>query len=72
MLRFGRASTGDAGHTNQMTFLFGEEDNDSLFGDANLHSSARGADLFARVVVEGLMSLGASDPLAEYLRPGQR
>ena len=42
---------------------------DSLFGDANLHSSARGAELNARAVVEGLRSLGASDPLREYLRP---
>jgi lysophospholipase L1-like esterase len=42
---------------------------DSLFGDANLHSSARGAALNASAVVEGLRSLGASDPLREYLRP---
>jgi len=42
---------------------------DSLFGDANLHSSARGAELNARAVVEGLRSLGASNPLREYLRP---
>jgi len=42
---------------------------DSLFGDANLHSSARGADLNARAVVEGLRALGAEDPLREYLRP---
>jgi lysophospholipase L1-like esterase len=42
---------------------------DSLFGDANLHSSARGAELNARAVVEGLRALGASNPLREYLRP---
>ncbi|MFL5619093.1 MAG: rhamnogalacturonan acetylesterase [Gemmatimonadaceae bacterium] len=42
---------------------------DSLFGDANLHSSARGADLNARAVVEGLRLLGVSNPLREYLRP---
>ena len=42
---------------------------DSLYGDANLHSSARGADLFARTVVEGLKSLGRADPLRAYLLP---
>jgi rhamnogalacturonan acetylesterase len=42
---------------------------DSLFGDANLHSSARGAEVNARAVVEGLRSLGAANPLREYLRP---
>ena len=42
---------------------------DSLFGDANLHSSARGAALNARAVVDGLRALGAEDPLREYLRP---
>jgi lysophospholipase L1-like esterase len=42
---------------------------DSLYGDANLHSSGRGAELFARTVVEGLRALGEADPLREYLRP---
>jgi hypothetical protein len=42
---------------------------DSLFGDANLHSSARGAGLNARAVVDGLRALGAEDPLAPYLKP---
>ena len=42
---------------------------DSLFGDANLHSSARGAEVNARAVVEGLRALGAEDPLREYLKP---
>ncbi|MBW8771148.1 MAG: rhamnogalacturonan acetylesterase [Gemmatimonadetes bacterium] len=42
---------------------------DSLFGDANLHSSARGAALNARAVVDGLRALGDDDPLREYLRP---
>lgn len=42
---------------------------DSLFGDANLHSSARGAELNARAVVDGLRALGAEDPLAPYLKP---
>jgi len=42
---------------------------DSLFGDANLHSSARGAELNARAVVDGLRALGSSDPLAPYLKP---
>jgi lysophospholipase L1-like esterase len=42
---------------------------DSLFGDANLHSSARGAELFARTVVQGLRALGNADPLQPYLRP---
>jgi lysophospholipase L1-like esterase len=42
---------------------------DSLFGDANLHSSARGAELNAAAVVEGLRALGAADPLAAYLAP---
>ena len=42
---------------------------DSLFGDANLHSSARGAELNARAVVDGLRALGAANPLREYLRP---
>ena len=41
---------------------------DSLFGDANLHSSARGAELNARAVVEGLRALGAANPLKGYLR----
>jgi lysophospholipase L1-like esterase len=41
---------------------------DSLFGDANLHSSARGAELNARAVVEGLQALGASNPLRAYLK----
>jgi lysophospholipase L1-like esterase len=41
---------------------------DSLYGDANLHSSARGAELFARTVVEGLTALGERDPLRPYLR----
>ena len=45
---------------------------DSLYGDANLHSSGRGADLFARVVVEGLASLGESDPLRAYFRAAPR
>ena len=42
---------------------------DSLYGDANLHSSARGAELIARTVVEGLRALGGVDPLDPYLRP---
>ncbi len=42
---------------------------DSLFGDANLHSNAVGADLNARSIVEGLRSLGDSNPLKPYLRP---
>ena len=42
---------------------------DSLFGDANLHSSARGAQLNARVVLEGLRALGDSNPLRPYLKP---
>jgi lysophospholipase L1-like esterase len=42
---------------------------DSLFGDANLHSSARGAELNARAVVEGLRLLGAADPFGAFLRP---
>ncbi len=41
---------------------------DSLFGDANLHSSARGAQLNAQAVVEGLRELGASNPLRGYLK----
>jgi lysophospholipase L1-like esterase len=41
---------------------------DSLFGDANLHSSARGAELNADAVVEGLRALGAANPLREYLK----
>ena len=41
---------------------------DSLFGDANLHSNARGAELNARMVVEGLRALGAANPLAPYLK----
>ena len=45
---------------------------DSLYGDANLHSSARGAELFARAVVDGLRALGEGNPLAAYLRPEQR
>jgi len=40
---------------------------DSLFGDATLHSSARGAELNARAVVDGLRALGAEDPLRAYL-----
>lgn len=42
---------------------------DSLFGDANLHSSAAGAVLNARSIIEGLTSLGAANPLRGYLRP---
>jgi lysophospholipase L1-like esterase len=42
---------------------------DSLFGDANLHSSARGAELNAAAVVEGLRALGERNPLRPYLRP---
>jgi lysophospholipase L1-like esterase len=42
---------------------------DSLFGDANLHSSARGAELNAGALVDGLRALGAANPLREYLRP---
>jgi len=42
---------------------------DSLFGDANLHSNARGAELNAGAVVEGLRALGPANPLREYLRP---
>ena len=42
---------------------------DSLFGDANLHSSANGAVLNARSIIEGLTSLGAANPLRGYLRP---
>ncbi len=42
---------------------------DSLFGDANLHSSAAGADLNARAIVEGLRTLGSANPLKSYLRP---
>jgi lysophospholipase L1-like esterase len=42
---------------------------DSLFGDANLHSNARGAELNARAVVDGLRALGASNPLRGYLKP---
>ena len=45
---------------------------DSLYGDANLHSSGRGAELFARTVVEGLRALGEGNPLAAYLRPEQK
>ena len=41
---------------------------DSLFGDANLHSNARGAELNAGAVVEGLRALGDSNPLRAYLR----
>ena len=41
---------------------------DSLFGDANLHSSARGAALNAGAVIEGLRALGQSNPLLPYLR----
>ena len=41
---------------------------DSLFGDANLHSSARGAALNAGAVVEGLRALGQANPLLPYLR----
>jgi hypothetical protein len=41
---------------------------DSLYGDANLHSSARGAALNAAAVIEGLRLLGASDPLRGYLK----
>jgi lysophospholipase L1-like esterase len=42
---------------------------DSLFGDANLHSNARGADLNARAVVDGLRALGPANPLRDVLRP---
>jgi hypothetical protein len=42
---------------------------DSLYGDANLHSSGRGAALFARTIVEGLSALGEADPLRAYQRP---
>ena len=42
---------------------------DSLFGDATLHSSARGAALNASAVVRGLRALGDANPLARYLRP---
>lgn len=42
---------------------------DSLFGDANLHSNAAGAELNARSIVEGLRSLGDANPLKPYLRP---
>jgi lysophospholipase L1-like esterase len=42
---------------------------DSLFADANLHSSARGADLNAKSVIEGLMALGNANPLRGFLRP---
>ena len=42
---------------------------DSLFGDANLHSSARGAELDARAVVDGLRALADSNPLRAYLKP---
>jgi len=42
---------------------------DSLYGDANLHSSARGAALFAGTVVKGLKALGEADPLRAYLVP---
>ena len=41
---------------------------DSLFGDANLHSNRRGAELNASAVVEGLRALGAANPLREYLK----
>jgi lysophospholipase L1-like esterase len=41
---------------------------DSLYGDANLHSNAAGAELNARSIVEGLRSLGESNPLKPYLR----
>jgi hypothetical protein len=41
---------------------------DSLFGDANLHSSARGAELNARAVVQGLSALTEGNPLRSYLR----
>jgi len=42
---------------------------DSLYGDANLHSNAAGAELNARSIVEGLRSLGDANPLKPYLRP---
>ena len=42
---------------------------DSLFGDANLHSNAAGAELNARSIVEGLRLLGDANPLKPYLRP---
>ena len=42
---------------------------DSLFGDANLHSNAAGAELNARSIGEGLRSLGDANPLKAYLRP---
>jgi len=41
---------------------------DSLFGDATLHSNSAGAVLNARSIVEGLRSLGDSNPLKPYLR----
>ena len=41
---------------------------DSLYGDANLHSNAAGAELNARSIVEGLRSLGDFNPLKPYLR----
>jgi lysophospholipase L1-like esterase len=40
---------------------------DSLYGDANLHTSARGAELFARTIVEGLEALGEDNPLKGYV-----
>jgi lysophospholipase L1-like esterase len=42
---------------------------DSLFGDANLHSSERGARLNAAAIIEGLRALGDKNPLQSYLRP---
>ncbi|MDQ2667286.1 MAG: hypothetical protein M3Z05_14905, partial [Gemmatimonadota bacterium] len=42
---------------------------DALYGDANLHSTATGADLNARSIVEGLRTLDDSNPLKPYLRP---
>ncbi len=42
---------------------------DSLYGDANLHSNAAGAELNARSIIEGLRSLGDSNPLKPHLRP---
>jgi len=51
-----------ADHYDQL----GPERVDPLFGDPHTHTSAAGADLNARCVVEGLLAL-PSDPLAPYL-----
>ena len=40
---------------------------DSLYGDANLHTTARGAELFARTIVDGLEALGEDNPLKGYV-----